>query len=173
LDKNQIPETIVNFNVYEDGEKLLGLSGEITLPQFEAMTETISGAGIAGEYETPIPGHFASQSMDIPFRMIYDDTFSLMKPEGKTFVLRASQQSYDVVSGKKIYEGLKITTRGLAKSMDPGKIAIGKMSEPKVTQEVVYIKIEKAGKTLLEFDKNNMIYVIDGVDYLEEIRNQI
>lgn len=48
---NPIPERVVNYNVYDDTEKLVGISGEIALPNFEAMTETISGAGIAGEYE--------------------------------------------------------------------------------------------------------------------------
>ena len=50
-----IPEIINDFNVYKGGSKLIGVSDEVTLPDFEAMTETISGAGIAGEYETTNP----------------------------------------------------------------------------------------------------------------------
>ena len=44
-----IPEIINDFNVYKSGSKLIGVSDEVTLPDFEARTETISGGGIAGE----------------------------------------------------------------------------------------------------------------------------
>ena len=31
------------YNVYRDSKKLVGLSDEVTLPDFEGLTETISG----------------------------------------------------------------------------------------------------------------------------------
>lgn len=45
---DSIPEKINNYNIYMDG-RLMGCSGEVTLPDFEAMTETISGPGLLGE----------------------------------------------------------------------------------------------------------------------------
>src|SRR5690554_6221578 len=96
---NPLPEKVVNFNVYSEGEKLVGVTGEVTLPNLEAMTETINGAGIAGEIESPTPGHFGSIIIEIPFRIIYDKSFRLMVPEGQTITLRAAQQSYDVAGG--------------------------------------------------------------------------
>ena len=44
-----IPEVIHDFNIYNTGSKIIGLTGEVALPDFEAMTETISGAGILGD----------------------------------------------------------------------------------------------------------------------------
>ena len=73
-----IPEIINDFNVYKGGSKLIGVSDEVTLPDFEAMTETISGAGIAGEYETTNPGHFSSIEMEVPFRVLYGDIFQML-----------------------------------------------------------------------------------------------
>ena len=46
-----IPGVINNFNLYNDGTVLVGLTGEIPLPDFEGMTETLSGPGILGEIE--------------------------------------------------------------------------------------------------------------------------
>lgn len=173
MSKPNIPEMIVNYNAYQDGAGLLGLASEVQLPQFEAMTETISGAGIAGEYEVAIPGHFGSQTIEFQFRALDEQMVKLMEPRRKTIVLRASQQGYNVTSGEKRYDGLKISVRGVPKSSEGGKIAVGKPTESKVTLEITYYKVEKNGKVLIEYDKLNMIYIIDGVDYLEEIRNQI
>ena len=44
-----IPEVINNFNVYNgDAKKMLGISEEIQLPEFTAITSEIKGAGILG-----------------------------------------------------------------------------------------------------------------------------
>lgn len=45
-----IPEVINDFNLYLSGNKLGGMTGEVALPDFEAMTSTTSGNGILGEY---------------------------------------------------------------------------------------------------------------------------
>lgn len=170
---NPIPEKVSNYNVYNDNDKLVGVSGEVTMPNLEAMTETLSGAGIAGEFESPTPGHFGSISIEIPFRVIYDTSFKMMVPKGQTIYLRASQQSYDVAGGEIKNRGLKITLKVMPKGIDLGTLGVGKITDTKNTLEVLYIKIEENGKTLLELDKLNFICVINGVDVLEDIRKQI
>ena len=45
---NVISEKLINFRVYAENSELLGLA-DVTLPTLEAKSETISGAGIAGE----------------------------------------------------------------------------------------------------------------------------
>jgi P2 family phage contractile tail tube protein len=173
MNVNPIPEKVVNFNVYDGTDKLIGVSGEVTLPNLEAMSETISGAGIAGEYESPTPGHFGSTSMEIPFRVLYDSSFDLMEPTGRSIVLRASQQSYDVAGGKIEYRALKITIKTLPKALDLGKLGVGKMTETKNTVEILYIKVEENSKTLLELDKLNFVFKVNGKDVLAKIRSQI
>ena len=168
-----IPEKIVNYNIYDEGEKLVGITNEVTLPNFEAMAEEISGAGIAGAFESPTPGHFGSIELEIPFRTVSDQTFRLAVPGGRTITLRASQQGYDVSGGQVNYRGLKITLRGLPKGINLGTATIGQPTGTTNLIEVLYIKIEENDKTLLELDKLNFIYVVNGVDVLGEIRQQI
>jgi P2 family phage contractile tail tube protein len=170
---NPIPEKVVNFNVYDEGEKLVGVAGEITLPNLEAMTETISGAGIAGEYESATPGHFRSITTEIPFRTILDHSFKLMVPGGRTITLRASQQSYDVAGGEIQHRGLKIVLKVMPKGLDLGKLAVGSPTDTKNSLEVLYIKIVENNKTLLELDKLNFIFIVNGIDVLAAIRDQI
>lgn len=170
---NPIPEKVVNYNIYDGVDKLIGVSGEVKLPSMEAMTQTISGAGIAGEYESPTPGHFGSMEAEIPFRILYDQAFNLMRPSGTTVVLRASQQHNDIAGSEISYRPLKITMKVLPKSIDLGKIAVGASSESSNKLEVIYIKVEENGNVLLEYDKINFIFVVNGEDILAQIRSQI
>jgi len=170
---NPIPEKVVNFNVYDEGEKLVGVSGEVTLPKLEAMTETISGAGIAGEYESATPGHFGSITIDIPFRTLFDQSFKLMVSGGRTITLRASQQSYDVAGGEVQHRGLKIVLKVMPKGLDLGKLAVGSPTDTKNSLEVLYIKIVENNKTLLELDKQCFVFIVNGVDVLADVRDQI
>lgn len=171
---NPIPEKVVNYNVYDEGEKLVGVTAEVTLPNLENMTEAISGAGLAGEFESPTPGHYGSIQIEIPFRTLNDPSFKLAVPGGRTLTLRAAQQSYDVSAGRLQHRGLKITLKVLPKGLDLGTLAVAKPTETKNTLEVVYIKIEEgeagAMTTLLELDKLNFICIINGVDVLEQVR---
>lgn len=56
----KIPTVLNNFNTYASGHKYVGVSSETTLPNFEYLTETFEGAGIAGEFEEAVEGCFAS-----------------------------------------------------------------------------------------------------------------
>jgi Phage tail tube protein FII len=170
---NAVPEKVVNFNVYAEGDRLVGVSAEIKLPSFEAITETITGAGIAGELESATPGHFKSMQIEIPFRILYDPTFSLAIPNGQTITLRASQQSFDLAAGKIEYRPLKITLKTMPKNLDLGTLGIGKPTESNNVLEILYIKIQENGVTVLEYDKLNFIYVVNGVDVLGIVKNQI
>ena len=52
------PEVINNFNAYNGANKLVGVSGEVSLAEFQAMTAEVSGAGILGTYNTAVVGMF-------------------------------------------------------------------------------------------------------------------
>ena len=74
-----IPEVINNYNVYNDkANKLIGISGEVELPELEAITDTIEAAGVLGEVEDAVTGQFSSAKIKIPFSNLYTDLFSLM-----------------------------------------------------------------------------------------------
>ena len=96
-----IPEVINNYNVYNDrANKLIGISGEVELPELEAITDTIEAAGVLGEVEDAVTGQFSSAKIKIPFSNLYTDLFSLMdttKPPQLT--LRGSMQVMDSSTG--------------------------------------------------------------------------
>lgn len=167
-----VPEIINDFNVYHNGNKLIGVSGAVTLPSFEAIAETISGAGILGEYETSIVGMYGSMQQEVPFRILDEDPFTLMDPTKlMDLTFRASAQSTVKSTGAIDYKGMRVVERGRVKSFTPGKLELGKQMDAGLTMELLYILIEIGGKTMVEYDKLNSVFVVNGVDLLEKVRS--
>lgn len=166
-----IPEIINNYNVYHNGNILVGVSGSITLPSFDAITEEVNGAGILGSYETSVAGHYSSMTQEVPFRILDEDIFSLMNPsELVDLTFRASAQSTVKATGAVDYKGMRIVERGRLKSFTPGNYELGKQMGASVTLELLYILIEVGGVTKLEYDKLNSVFVVNGKDLLEKVR---
>ena len=166
-----IPEVINNFNAYNTGNMLVGVTGSVQLPNFEAITEEISGAGVLGSYDTAIPGFYSSMAQEVPFRILDTDIFALMKPgELVDLTFRASEQHTVKSTGALDYKGMRVVERGRLKSFSPGKLELGKQMGASVTLELLYILIEIDGKTKLEYDKLNSVFVVNGKDLLEKVR---
>lgn len=172
--KTGIPEKIHSANVYSSGNRLVGISGAVTLPDFESMTETLSGPGILGEIDSPATGHFSGQEMEIPFNVLYEDVFALLGKEGEfvDLTLRASIQVTSADGGTD-YVGMRVVVRGKIKSLTGGKIEQAKKSEPSIKIALYYILIEIDGQPMVELDKLNYVYKIGGVDQLAKVRAQI
>jgi P2 family phage contractile tail tube protein len=169
---NGIPEVINSFNAYNAGNKLVGTTGEVTLPDFEAMTETISGAGILGEYDEAIIGMFGSMEQEVPFRTLDVDIFSLMNPlEPFNLTLRGAVQFTVPGTGATDLKGMRVVIRGKQKGFKPGKLQNGTQMDASVTAEVIYIMIEVDGVQKLELDKLNFDYKVNGVDLLQKVRS--
>ena len=108
-----IPSKINSFNVYKDGTKLVGISDEVTLPDFESLTETLSGPGILGEIDDPTLGHFQSMEMEIPFRQMDKDLFILSDDiSSVTVTLRGSIQYTVNDTGATAFKPMRVVVRG-------------------------------------------------------------
>lgn len=169
----RIPELINNFNVYRAGNALVGLSGEVSLPDFESLTETISGPGLLGEIETSVIGRYGSLEQEIPFRVLYDDIFTMLDPtKAVDLTLRGSIQVSSGATGAVDYIPMRVVFRGKQKKFKPGKVDQGKAMEGSITLELTYIMIEIDGEKKLELDKLNSVFKVNGVDLLAKIRKQ-
>lgn len=167
-----IPEVINNFNAYHNGNVMIGVTGAITLPNLDAITEEIGGAGILGTYETSIPGFYSSINQEVPFRILDEDIFSIMDPtELVDLTFRASQQSTVKTTGALEYKGMRIVQRGRLKSFSSGTLELGKQMNATVTLELLYYLVEIDGKTMLEYDKLNSVFVVNGKDLLQKVRS--
>lgn len=168
----QIPELLTAFAVYKDGNTLMGIA-DIELPNLEYMTETIKGAGIAGEIEESIVGHFAAMSITINFRTVSESLASLSAPRYHMLECRGAIQSQNPGTGEMKTEKVKVVTKAIPKNTQLGKMAMGSPMDSSFEGGVSYIKITLGGKTLFEIDKFNYVCIIDGVDYLSDTRDAL
>ena len=121
-----LPTVTNTYNVYKKGNAMIGLSDEITIPDFEAITEEMSGSGLLGKIQEAVMGHFGSQNMEIPFLNLDDDIFSFADPlEVIDLNLRAAQQQLKKDKGTAGYRGLRIAVRGKMISFKPGVLKQG------------------------------------------------
>lgn len=166
-----IPEKINLFNVYkEDGGKMIGITEEVTLPDFEAMSEEISGPGILGTIDAPTIGHYGSQALTIPFRLLDENPFELLSPtETIGLTLRGSQQLLDG-EGRVVYKGMRVVVRGRSKSLTAGTVKQGAAMGSSVTLELTYIMIEVDRQVMVELDKLNSVFIVNGTDLLAQAR---
>lgn len=168
--KNVIPEKINDFNVYSDGDRLIGVSDEVSLPDINELTTELSGPGLLGPVDTPTVGKFESMEMEVPFRTLYESAFSLMRAlRNVALTLRGAVQISDG-EGNVEFVGMRVVIRGKKKGLTAGKFKQGEGTGSSVKLSLTYIMIELDGKQRLEIDKLNSIYRVDGVDMLATIR---
>ena len=169
-----IPEVINNYNIYDDkARKMIGISGEVELPELEAITDTVEAAGILGEVEDPVTGQFASAKIKIPFSNLYEDIFNLMDTTNHPqLTLRGSMQVMNSATGGTDYVPVKIVVRGKATTSSLGKFVKGKKGEPEIELEILYLKVMINNKTTLELDKLNSVFAVNGKDMLAKVRSQ-
>ena len=96
---NTIPTKINRYNVYNKGNRLLGVGEEMALPDFEPSSETVTGAGILGEIDDPTVGYFSNQELEIPFRLLDKETADMMDmTKAVQLEIRGAQQTTNTES---------------------------------------------------------------------------
>ncbi|MCD8204720.1 MAG: phage major tail tube protein [Coprobacillus sp.] len=161
------------YNVYQDGTKLIGISDEVTLPDFDALTETLSGPGILGEIDDPLLGHFGAADMDIPFRTMDDQAFKLLAAGNAVdLTFRISTQAIEETDLSTDFMPSRIVIRGKSKGFSGGSLKQGQGTGSSVKVEILYFLYEINGNKRFELDKLNFVYKVNGVDLLEKVRSQ-
>ncbi|WP_433595130.1 phage major tail tube protein [Lysinibacillus xylanilyticus] len=166
----KIPEKLNDFRVYANGSPEIKGVSDLQLPPLNPKTETVSGGGIMGEYDSPNFGHLESMKATINWRVINDELLEFLKPEAIKLDFRLANQEYDGSKGKHEFGVNRIVIRGIPINNDLGKVAKGSAYEGSSEVEVLYLKMEYNGKPLVEIDKINYIYRVGNVDYLEKLR---
>ncbi|MDR1516251.1 MAG: phage major tail tube protein, partial [Synergistaceae bacterium] len=136
-----IPTQNINFKVYNsNSQDLLGIA-EGTLPTFEAMSETISGAGLAGEIDMPVLGHFGGMTVELNWRTVTADAITLSEQKSHHLDLRASIGQYDEQGGEISSIPMKVAVITLPKSFNMGNLNVGTNSDSSTEMECTYIKV--------------------------------
>lgn len=166
-------EKVISFNVYNESKLFLGLA-DVELPGIEFLSDTLSGAGIAGEIESPVLGLTKAMTVKLKFHTKTRQSLGLLAQKRHLLDLRASLQARAIAKGGELTTAPeKIVIGGMVKKHSLGKLENAKAQDCEVELDVDYLKLTLDGETMLEVDKFNMVFKVDGVDYLAAVRADI
>lgn len=83
--------------------------------------------------------------------------------------IRGACQSTDS-EGNIAFKPIRCVVRGRSKKLAAGKFKNGNPMDTSVSLTVLYILIEVDGETIIELDKLNEVFKVNGIDMLAEIK---
>ena len=151
---NSIPAGNLNFEVFDtNNNRILGLAS-VDLPDFSLKEVDVAGAGCLGQMSYPLFAQAENLEMTLHFRVLYDDATRFMSNNAQFLTLYAASEHYE--------------------STNLGNIEPGENSDTEVVLHLDYIKISatRGGnrETLLEFDRFNYVYNVDGLDLMTDYK---
>lgn len=167
-----INQGTISFDVYEGADSFLGIS-EVELPSLEYITQNISGSGIGGSYDAVMAGMTKAMSMSLKFRSIEEQAAVLAEPRLHTITLRAAQQAEDNAAGVIKTQSVKHVIRCVPKFYKAGTLAPASANDASGDYSVRSWAMYIDGKKLTEIDPTNFICIVNGVDYLANVRKAL
>ena len=159
----------IDFAVYEGKKELMGIA-KATLPDLSAITQSISGAGIAGNVDAVAVGHFDAMTLGLEFRATTAGIYKLAEPRKHTLELRIAQQKEDVALDS---TGIKHIFVVIPKSTKMGSVAPASPTDGSGEYAVRYWKTTVDGNVVQEIDCINGKCIINGKDYLKSARKAL
>jgi len=157
------------LEVYEDGVNYIGLA-KVTLPDIAQKTVTLSGAGMSGDQNVPIYGMTENMVLTLEFASATSSVVQLLKPVAHNLDLRVCEQLWNVEVANHLFYADKFLFLALPRLLKPGDIAPFSTANASMEFDVVVYSAMHAGKVLWRIDKRNMIFEVDGFDYMREVR---
>ncbi|MGN7760456.1 phage major tail tube protein [Paenibacillus sp. 22594] len=167
-----IPERLTGYSVFRNGVERLGTSN-VELPNLESLTDTVSGAGIAGELDSPTIGHYGSMRTTLNFRTIENGMLKLAAPKNHALDFRGAQQVYDSASSEYKIAPVRVSVRGIPVTTTLGSLETNADTGSSIELECTYLMVMVDEIKQIEIDKYNYIAYIDGVDYLAAYRKSL
>lgn len=168
----KIDEFVVSYAMYENGTEYMGTT-EVTLPDLEFMTEELSGAGIAGKVEEVITGNMSAMTTTFNFRTVGKWTTKLLEPRVHNIDLRVAQQNMETKDGTTSVSSVKHIMKIKPKKTALGKVSAASTADASGEYSVLYYALYVDGVKVTEVDPLNFICIINGRDFLKEVRKAL
>ncbi|MBU2701687.1 P2 family phage contractile tail tube protein [Sporomusaceae bacterium BoRhaA] len=169
---NIMPERITGYRVYKDSVDLLGVV-DVELPKIQLISDTIKGAGILGEIETPTVGQTKPMKVKINFRTTNKPMLNLLECVGHNLEFREAVQKYDLAGGGRSYDKNRIIVRGFPSEGELEKLESNGANSSSIELNCIYLKYVINDETVLEIDKINYKYIVNGNDSLSIVRDAL
>lgn len=166
---NDVMQQAINYEVFVEGNRALG-TASVDLPDVNFLTEEIKGAGIAGQIDVPTLGHTENLEVTFHWRSIFERPARLLGQNAVMVSLRGAMQKYDAATGVTKPLPVRVDVRCLAAGLTLGKLEPSALTDTENKFNLDYIKVTVDGVVVLELDKFNYIFSVDGYDYLSAVR---
>lgn len=162
----------INLEIYEDSVNLLGVA-KVKLPDITYPCVTISGAGMMGNMEVPLYGMVDAMNTTIDWLTPHQDAVKLMSPKKHQLDMRVVEEYWGVQEAEVGTWADKYVMIVRPKTLSVGNVAPMANADTSGEYAVYYYAAYRDGKQLWEIDKRNMKCVIDGVDYMADVRKAL
>lgn len=152
---------------------LIDDSSDLQLPSIEKLTDTIKGSGIMGEIDLPSYGQIGPMTLTINNRADNAQYAMLSRPGEIKFEIVWAVDVFDSNSIRIGVQQHKVFITGVSKKYDMGKIDVNSGADGSSEFEVYYLRKIVDGKEVLLIDKFNYKYVVNGIDYMSELRTAL
>ncbi len=164
-----LPKVLKNFNFFVDGVGFTGRAEEITLPKVTHKMEEYQGAGMLA----PVEIDLGLEKLEMDFTL-KEFSPEIIKQMGTGLSGVACRWVGAAVSDDDhSTDAIEIHARGRFREQDLGTSKMGEAAALKAAMALTYFKYVLNGETLIEVDSVNMVYVVDGVDLLEQQRSAL
>jgi P2 family phage contractile tail tube protein len=165
-----LPAILKNFNLFSDGNSLMGIADEVTLPKLSRKTEDFQGGGMP----MPVELDMGNEKIELDWScagFVADAVkqYGASKVGGSLLRFAGAYQREDTEE----VQAVEIVVRGRHKEIDFGNAKIGDKSQTKVKTVCSYYKLTVDGQVLFEIDALAMIFIVNGVDMLAKQRKAI
>lgn len=171
MNTHNIPDRLHDMRIYGNSSRVMYGLGTVNMPDIEYMTETMKGAGVAGEFDSIAPGLLKAMSLSLEFNTFTDDFFELAKPTSHYIDCRMAMNVVDGGDGAPKGDGWRVVAKGVPKSIKGGKAEASNQMGSSAELSLTYLKVTHNGKTMCEIDILNYVCNIGGTDYLAQIRS--
>lgn len=163
------PKVLQGFNLFVDGRGYAAKVSECELPKLTIKTEEYQPGG----YDAPIEMDMGLEKLETNFTLLDLDVdvlkqFGIGHNNSVPVTLRGALSYGDGMSVPAV-----VQFQGMFREIEPPKFGKPGKLELKATMALKYYKLEIGGETIHEIDVENMVRLINGVDYLASMRENI
>lgn len=166
----------INYAIYDrtDGwAKPVTETTSYKRPSLGMLTGTIEGGGINGEIELPALAQLEAMEFEIDLKKTNEDAITLFAPGSHKIEIRWANDAIDSATGKVMVGGNKEIIIYVPMSFDMGKVEKNETNDAKLKGQILYYQYIQGGVSLIEIDRLNNIFKINGVDYAASIRDAL
>lgn len=168
-----IVERQIRFDLTCDDVEIKGVTS-IELPTIAEQTVEVEGSGIMGSYETPVLGQL--ENMEVTMDLTHaspDEASILLTPENHEVGIYRAVQVRDSDTDEISIQKQRFYLRVRPKSVSEGTAENDSTDNGKATYSCSLYRKYIDGEKICEINPLSSIYIWNGVDYYEEVREAL